>query len=155
MKCPVCGENLKDGTNFCRLCGAKLADFKPVENDLPPPPKHVPYVEPKKIGPITPPIIRCPNCDYVGEGRVRVYGSMLIEIILWMFLVIPGLIYSIWRMSNTRIICSQCEFQNVVTERGGGAYYLVFHSWYSTVLSYVLLLALLIYVITKFSNPGL
>jgi len=38
------------------------------------------------------------------EGR----GSISIEILLW-FLIIPGLTYSIWRLTSKRKVCPFCK----------------------------------------------
>lgn len=59
-------------------------------------------------------IINCPNCKYGGTGKKHTKGSLGVEVLLWLCLFIPGLIYSAWRCSNKIIICPQCNFENVV-----------------------------------------
>jgi len=58
--------------------------------------------------------IRCPNCKYEGPGKFITKGSFGVEVILWLFLIVPGLIYSIWRLSNKKWTCPQCDFEHVV-----------------------------------------
>jgi hypothetical protein len=58
--------------------------------------------------------IECPNCKYQGFGQYITKGSFAIELILWFFLILPGLIYSIWRLSSRRWACPQCDFDHVV-----------------------------------------
>jgi len=60
--------------------------------------------------------IKCPNCGYEGEGKKYTRGSLLIEIVLWLLGIIPGLIYSLWRLSNQYIGCPKCEYRYVVKQ---------------------------------------
>jgi hypothetical protein len=51
----------------------------------------------------------CLTCGYIG-GSVRITkGSLLIEIVLWLFLLIPGLIYSLWRLTSRYEACPECR----------------------------------------------
>ncbi len=59
-------------------------------------------------------MIRCPNCKYEGVGEFKTKGSFGVEVILWLLLIIPGIIYSVWRLSNKRWICPQCNFDYIV-----------------------------------------
>src|SRR5690606_36743664 len=38
----------------------------------------------------------CMQCGTVSNGKRHVPGSILIELVMWCFFLIPGLIYSIW-----------------------------------------------------------
>jgi len=61
----------------------------------------------------------CPNCRYVGEARMN--GNGAVELILWLFLLVPGLIYSLWRRTSARHGCPKCAAPNMVpleTPRG-------------------------------------
>ena len=35
-------------------------------------------------------------------------GSMLIEIVLWLAFIVPGLIYSLWRVTTRQKVCPAC-----------------------------------------------
>jgi len=51
-------------------------------------------------------------------------GSLLIEIILWLCLLIPGLIYSIWRMTTKYKACPACKQATLIpadSPMGGGS----------------------------------
>ncbi len=48
-------------------------------------------------------------CGYVGYPKKHTKGSILIEILLWLFLILPGLIYSIWRLTTKQMICPKCK----------------------------------------------
>jgi len=44
--------------------------------------------------------IVCPSCDYVGEAVELPKGSRKKEIILWCCLLVPGMLYTMWRQSR-------------------------------------------------------
>ncbi|WP_152544764.1 YqaE/Pmp3 family membrane protein [Deinococcus phoenicis] len=52
--------------------------------------------------------VACPVCRYVGPPRRVTPGSFLIELVLWLFFIIPGVIYSLWRLSARREVCAAC-----------------------------------------------
>lgn len=56
----------------------------------------------------------CTVCGYLGESRTVTKGSFLIEIILWLFFLIPGLIYSIWRLTTRQTACPKCENPSMI-----------------------------------------
>lgn len=51
----------------------------------------------------------CPNCGTRGTPKTITKGSMGIELILWLCFLIPGLIYSIWRLSSKQQGCPSCD----------------------------------------------
>ena len=50
----------------------------------------------------------CTNCGAVGRVKKDTPGSIWIELILWLLLIVPGIIYSVWRISSRRRVCSSC-----------------------------------------------
>ena len=50
----------------------------------------------------------CTSCMNQGVPKKVTKGSILIELVLWLFFIIPGLIYSIWRLSNKIEVCPSC-----------------------------------------------
>ena len=56
----------------------------------------------------------CTQCGYVGKPKGAIKGNGAIEIILWLFFIIPGLIYSIWRSSSRHKICPQCKSPSLI-----------------------------------------
>jgi len=56
----------------------------------------------------------CSACGQVGEGKTKIKGNGLIEVILWLCFIIPGIIYSIWRSSSRHKICSACGATNLI-----------------------------------------
>lgn len=57
----------------------------------------------------------CPNCGYKGNPKKVTKGNFLIEVILWLCFLIPGVVYSIWRLSTKFMACSQCNATNLVS----------------------------------------
>lgn len=56
----------------------------------------------------------CPACGYAGSPKTAVKGSILIEIVLWLCFLIPGIIYSLWRSSSRHKACPACGSTNMV-----------------------------------------
>src|SRR5215472_12159113 len=56
----------------------------------------------------------CPNCGSVGLPTTRNKGSTGVEIVLWLFFVVPGLIYSVWRRSAPASVCPKCGAPNMI-----------------------------------------
>jgi 5-methylcytosine-specific restriction endonuclease McrA len=50
----------------------------------------------------------CSHCGTTGAVRTHTRGSLLIEIILWLCFIVPGVIYSLWRLTTRRRICAAC-----------------------------------------------
>lgn len=51
----------------------------------------------------------CRNCGYIGESKTVTKGSLLIEIALWLCFIVPGLIYSLWRVTTRYSACPTCH----------------------------------------------
>ncbi len=58
-------------------------------------------------------LISCPNCKYEGAGKHTTRGSFWIEIVLWLCFIVPGLIYSIWRLTTKGYVCPKCDYRYV------------------------------------------
>ena len=50
----------------------------------------------------------CSQCGQIGRQKRVAPGSILIELILWCCFFVPGLIYSIWRLSAKQPTCRHC-----------------------------------------------
>jgi hypothetical protein len=50
----------------------------------------------------------CQRCGTVGEPISETPGSIWIEVVLYLFFIIPGLIYSIWRINKRHPVCPSC-----------------------------------------------
>lgn len=58
--------------------------------------------------------IICTNCGYHGEPKTKVNGSSLIEFLLLLLGIIPGVIYSLWRRFSPIQICPVCKKDTVI-----------------------------------------
>lgn len=56
----------------------------------------------------------CTNCGHTGKAKRVTKGSILIEIVLWCFFIVPGVIYSLWRLTTRYDACPQCGAPNMV-----------------------------------------
>jgi hypothetical protein len=50
----------------------------------------------------------CKDCGTTGEPARITKGSTMIELILWLCFLVPGLIYSFWRLSSRYDACACC-----------------------------------------------
>jgi ribosomal protein L32 len=50
----------------------------------------------------------CKACGHIGYPKTITKGSFLTEVILWLFFLLPGLIYSIWRLTSKEEVCPRC-----------------------------------------------
>ena len=58
----------------------------------------------------------CTNCGFVGEPKRYTKGSLGWEILLWVLGILPGLFYSIWRLSTRYHGCPKYEYPYIVPE---------------------------------------
>lgn len=56
----------------------------------------------------------CSQCGFVGSPKSGTKGSLMVEIVLWCFLLLPGFIYSIWRSSSRHSMCPKCKNSNLI-----------------------------------------
>lgn len=56
----------------------------------------------------------CSNCGFTGQAKKVTKGSTLIELALWLCMIFPGLIYSLWRLSSRHLACPQCGTTNML-----------------------------------------
>ena len=56
----------------------------------------------------------CKSCGHVGSPVNAYRGHVLIEIVLWFCLLIPGVIYSIWARGGRDAVCSMCQSKEVI-----------------------------------------
>jgi hypothetical protein len=70
----------------------------------------IPPVQPTQ--PVKPLVPRsywyCPQCGHLGPAGKQTQGSILIELVLWLCFILPGLIYSLWRLTSRPRACSSC-----------------------------------------------
>ena len=50
----------------------------------------------------------CATCGHHGAPVIVTPGSIVIEMAAWLLFLVPGLIYSLWRLSARRMACESC-----------------------------------------------
>jgi len=58
----------------------------------------------------------CTVCEARGTPVMHTKGSFLIELFLWLCFIVPGLIYSIWRLATKKHVCSKCGSYLIVPD---------------------------------------
>lgn len=58
--------------------------------------------------------IVCTTCGHVGKARAETPGSTGVELILWICLIVPGLIYSVWRICGRHPACPICKNPHII-----------------------------------------
>lgn len=56
----------------------------------------------------------CTQCHSIGTPKTIARGSFWIEVVLWLLFLVPGLIYSIWRLTTKRKACQYCGASSLV-----------------------------------------
>jgi ribosomal protein L32 len=56
----------------------------------------------------------CTTCGHVGIPKTHTPGHFLIELALWLLLLVPGLLYSLWRLHARRQVCESCGGSTLV-----------------------------------------
>ena len=59
----------------------------------------------------------CPHCGACGKHATETRGSSLLETALWICFMVPGAMYSLWRMSGKRVVCPRCHQEGMVPTR--------------------------------------
>jgi len=58
----------------------------------------------------------CSNCHWKGQPSRVTPGSFLMEVALWLCFVIPGFLYSMWRITSRHDACPKCGTPNMIPE---------------------------------------
>jgi hypothetical protein len=56
----------------------------------------------------------CSSCGTVGTPKTVTKGSILIELFLWLCFLLPGFIYSLWRLTTKHKACRACGASSLV-----------------------------------------
>lgn len=68
------------------------------------------------------PVKKCMTCGHDGKTVKVVKGSVLIEIALWICFIVPGLIYTLWRLTSKTYACKKCGMdKGLVTKEKSAA----------------------------------
>jgi hypothetical protein len=56
----------------------------------------------------------CTACGTVAKPKKIVKGSFILELLLWLCFLLPGIIYSVWRLSNKANACPKCGSESMI-----------------------------------------
>lgn len=56
----------------------------------------------------------CKSCGAVGKAKSITPGSFLIEIILWIAFIVPGILYSLYRVTKRHSACPVCKSREII-----------------------------------------
>jgi hypothetical protein len=59
-------------------------------------------------------LMYCKKCGNVGPTKRIMKGSFVMEVVLWFLLLLPGLIYSVWRLTTKGRGCPVCGSEDVI-----------------------------------------
>lgn len=58
----------------------------------------------------------CRDCGHAGHSQLITRGSLIMEVLLWICFIIPGVIYSIWRISTRYDACNACGSSRIIPQ---------------------------------------
>ena len=63
----------------------------------------------------------CTNCGFQGKPKTKVKGSGVVEIFLWICLILPGILYTLWRSTSRYKACPKCAQPTMIPVDTPGA----------------------------------
>lgn len=57
----------------------------------------------------------CTACGNIGQPKKITKGFFIIEIVLWCFFIVPGLIYTVWRVGTRYTACPACKNPTMIS----------------------------------------
>ncbi len=61
------------------------------------------------------PLMFCTRCHTVAEPETHTKGSFLLELALWICFLLPGIMYSIWRLTTRGKVCPSCGSYDLIS----------------------------------------
>jgi hypothetical protein len=56
----------------------------------------------------------CTQCGTIDKPKTETKGSLAIEIILWLLMILPGVIYTVWRLTTRGPVCRTCGAKEII-----------------------------------------
>jgi ribosomal protein S27AE len=56
----------------------------------------------------------CDRCGYLGNQRRYTKGSFGLELFLYLLMILPGVIYTLWRLTSKYKGCPKCATPNMM-----------------------------------------
>jgi hypothetical protein len=109
--CPLCGVEISIESRYCKHCKQNL----PVDEKGQPlfsASQRRDNVEAQRKAAMGG--WYCQQCGTVADPKTFTKGSFLIEVFLWLMLIIPGVLYSLWRLTTKWKGCPKCHAPNMI-----------------------------------------
>lgn len=87
--CPSCKVRIEGHPKYCEGCGMRLDRFFTYES-------------------------LCTVCGYKGKAKRITKGNLGMELVLWLLMIIPGLLYSLWRLTTRYDGCPLCHGNTLI-----------------------------------------
>jgi ribosomal protein L40E len=106
--CPHCGADAPPPAQTCPSCGQGVSGAALLSENVNP-------VKVSPTGVVTPRDgLYCKACGNVGHPKTHTRGSFWIEVVLWICLIIPGVCYSLWRLTSRQKVCRYCKSPDLI-----------------------------------------
>jgi predicted RNA-binding Zn-ribbon protein involved in translation (DUF1610 family) len=56
----------------------------------------------------------CTACGHIGPSKTVTKGHFALEVVLWLCFLVPGIIYSLWRLASRTEACPICGNGNIL-----------------------------------------
>ena len=67
----------------------------------------------------------CPVCNASAKPKIKTKGSVLIELVLWLCFIVPGIVYSLWRQTTKYKVCPVCGAEGMIPHNSPKAQHLL------------------------------
>ncbi len=108
--CPHCGKTIKAKADICRYCQQDVSAV-PGGADAPASAAAI-------AAAATPGDLRgkwyCSHCGVIGRPKRYTKGSFGIEIVLYLLMILPGVLYTVWRLTSKYEGCPSCGSPNMM-----------------------------------------
>jgi uncharacterized OB-fold protein len=112
QQCPKCGMKYHPKAGACPRCSQIEANNRKVVNAA----KGAVVAakaEYDRIGQQK--SLYCPTCgSQFASAKTHTKGSFVIECFLWLLLLFPGILYSLWRLTTRRPVCPICGAEGII-----------------------------------------
>src|SRR5438270_8102302 len=58
--------------------------------------------------------VYCRHCGTVAKPQKRTRGWFALELLLWLLFIVPGLCYTLWRVTSRVNVCRQCGSEDII-----------------------------------------
>ena len=62
----------------------------------------------------SPELYVCTDCGHLGDPVTLTRGNLQTEVLLWLALIAPGVLYSVWRLTTRSQGCALCHGRHVI-----------------------------------------